>query len=76
MKLTWLTRDILRYRRRKRELEANGYRHLELYRNQPDYDEIITDVVIMPDGRSLFWKKEKAPRLGINVDGVPVQEVE
>jgi hypothetical protein len=59
MKVTQTTKNALQYRRAARALKVQGFERVELYRNAPGYQEIITDVVIGPGGTSLWWKRSK-----------------
>jgi hypothetical protein len=61
MKLTSISREILRYRREVRKLEKAGYERVELYRNWIQGPEIISAVIIGPDRQSIWWKKEMPP---------------
>lgn len=63
MKVTALTRNVLRCRRERRGLELAGYEEIgerggklwELHRGKR-IGYVITDVKIAPEGRSLFIK--------------------
>ena len=61
MKVSTLTRETLRVRRTKRDLELHGFEEIgerggklwELHRGGRT-DHVITDVEIGPDGKTLF----------------------
>lgn len=57
MKVNDLTRSALKWRRGVRKLTSEGFQQVK-YRNYLEWQEVITDVKVGPDGRTLFWKKE------------------
>jgi hypothetical protein len=57
MKMTAEVSRILAYRRAVRKLKKQDFENVELYRNRPAWNKVITDVVIGPDKTTLWWKQ-------------------